>query len=72
DHGSAIYNAVGWPMRRAVEIASGDWWNNSFLMLLDAVGVRDYTIIRADLGDEHVSRRLAEALDAPLDAASRT
>lgn len=72
DHGSAFYNALGWPMRRAVEIASDTWWNNAFLMLGNAAGVADYTIIRGDLGTEHVQKRLSQALDAPLDASLTT
>ncbi len=70
DHGSAFYNALGWPMRRAVEIVSDNWWNNAFLMLCNAAGVDDYTIIRGDLGDAHIKERLLKTLDAPLDAAA--
>jgi hypothetical protein len=30
------------------------------------MGVTDYTIIRGDLGDEHVARLLNETLDRPV------
>lgn len=70
DHGSAFYNTLGWPMRRVVEIVSDGWWNNAFLMLTDAAGVDDYTIIRGDLGDAHVKELLTKTLDAPLDGAA--
>jgi hypothetical protein len=66
DHGSAIYNALGWRPKRAIELVSDDWWNNAFLMFADALGVRDITIIRADLGDAHVLSRLERALDQPV------
>ena len=67
DHGSAIYNAIGWPVRRLVEIVADSWWNNAFLMMGHAIGIRDYTIIRGDLGEDHVRQRLIQALAAPLD-----
>lgn len=70
DHGSAFYNSLGWPMRRAVEIVSDDWWNNAFLMLSHAAGIHDYTIVRGDLGDAHVEKLLTQTLDAPLDLGS--
>ncbi len=72
DHGSAIYNALGWPVGRAIEIASDTWWNNAFLMMANAAGIEDYTIIRSDLGVAHVRERLTQALDAPLDASAAT
>jgi hypothetical protein len=72
DHGSAFYNAVGWPARRIFEIVADSWWNNAFLMLSDAAGVHDYTIIRGDLGEAHVRQMFARALDAPLDASAAT
>ena len=65
DHGSAIYNALGWRPKRMVELVSDDWWNNAFLMFADALGVDDITIIRGDLGEAHVLSVLAEALDGP-------
>lgn len=66
DHGSAFYNVLHCSPRRVIEIASDSWWNSAFLMFADAYGVRDYTIIRGDLGDAHVAARLAEALDRPI------
>jgi capsular polysaccharide biosynthesis protein len=66
DHGSAIYNSLRWRPIRVVEIVSDAWWNNAFLMFADAMGVTDYTIIRGDLGDEHVARLLNETLDRPV------
>jgi len=72
DHGSAIYNAVGWPVRRCVEIVSDRWWNNAFLMLADALGIDDITIIRADLGEAHVESRLAAIFDMPVGDAAET
>lgn len=72
DHGSAFYNSLRWPVRRVVEIVSDDWWNNAFLMLADARGIRDYTIIRGDLGERHVKEALARALDRPLDRTGET
>jgi hypothetical protein len=76
DHGSAVYNTIGWPVRRVVEIVSDRWWNSAFLMLADALGIEDITIIRASLGDAHTRNRLTELLDrqtgAPLDPARRT
>lgn len=65
DHGSAFLNAVHWRPKKVIEIVSDAWWNNAFLMFADASGVKDYTIIRGDLGDAHVARRLNEALDRP-------
>ena len=67
DHGSAIYNAISWPVQRMIEVASDSWWNNSFLMMAHAVGLDDYTIIRGDLGEDHVRRRLIHALAQSLD-----
>lgn len=67
DHGSAFYNTIGWPVRRVVELVADAWWNNAFLMLADAAGTRDYTIIRVDLGEAHVQRLLEQTLAAPLD-----
>ncbi len=67
DHGSAFYNALYWRPKRVVEIVSDSWWNNAFLMLANAMGVKDYTIIRGDLSEAHVTKRLNEALDRPLD-----
>ncbi|NOX94716.1 MAG: glycosyltransferase family 61 protein [Alphaproteobacteria bacterium] len=63
DHGSAMYNALGWRPKRIVELVSDDWWNNAFLMFADAMGVDDITIIRGDLGDAHVASMLTKALD---------
>ncbi|WDI32649.1 hypothetical protein PUV54_05495 [Hyphococcus flavus] len=62
DHGSAFYNALGWRPRKVIEIVSDGWWNNAFVMLADAMGIEDYTIIRGDLGDRHVAGRLKQAL----------
>ncbi len=67
DHGSAIYNTIGWPVRRIVEIVSDAWWNNAFLMLADAIGIEDITLIRAGLGEEHIRSRLNMLLDSALD-----
>jgi hypothetical protein len=72
DHGSAYYNSLRWPVRRAIEIVSDDWWNNAFLMLSDARGIRDYTIIRGDLGEQHVREALERALARPLDQTGKT
>lgn len=72
DHGSAIYNALHWRPRRLIEIVSDNWWNNAFLMLGDAMGVDDYTIIRGSLDAAHVAKRLEEALARPLDRSRET
>lgn len=72
DHGSALYNAINWPVKRVVEIISDQWWNNAFLMMADALGINDYTIIRGDLGDAHVQALLAKTLDQPLDVSCAT
>lgn len=68
DHGSAAYNMVYWRPKRVVEFVSDDWWMNSFLFFSDAIGVRDYTIIRGDLGPDHIRRVLTETLLQPVDA----
>ena len=68
DHGSAGYNMVYWSPRRVIEFASDDWWLNAFLMFADAKGVKDYTIIRSDLGSpDDVAARTASALDLPIE-----
>lgn len=72
DHGSAFYNALRWRPKRAIEIVSDAWWNNAFLMLANAMGVEDYTIIRGSLSNAHVENRLREALDRPLDQGGKT
>ena len=72
DHGSAFYNSLRWPVRRVIEIISDDWWNNANLMLSDARGIRDYTIIRGDLGEDHVRTALECALARPLDQTHQT
>lgn len=68
DHGSAAYNMVYWQPKRVVEFVSDDWWMNSFLFFSDAIGVHDYTIIRGDLGPDHIRRLLTETLHQPVDA----
>lgn len=72
DHGSAFYNTLGWPVRRVVEIVDDAWWNNAFVMLSNAVGIDDYTIIRGDRGDQHVKAMLATVLETPLDVSAAT
>lgn len=67
DHGSAIYNALFWRTRRFIEIASTDWWNNAFLMLANAYGVKDYTIVNGVADGETVSRKIETALAAPIE-----
>ena len=67
DHGSAIYNSLRWRPKRTIEIISDAWWHNAFLMFADAMGVKDRTIIRGDLGDDHVARLLHETLDRPVE-----
>ncbi len=68
DHGSAGYNMVYWQPRRVIEFVSDDWWLNAFLMFADAKGVKDYTIVRSDLGSpEDVAARTACALDLPIE-----
>lgn len=62
DHGSASYNAIGWPVQRFVEIVSDNWWNNAFLMMANALDIHDYTIIRGDLGEDQIRGQLAKAL----------
>lgn len=69
DHGSAGYNMIYWRPRRIIEFASDAWWMNAFLMLADAMGVNDYTIIRSSLGSpEEVAAKTAAALDLPIEA----
>lgn len=71
DHGSAGYNMIYWRPRRVIEFASDAWWMNAFLMFADAMGVKDYTLIRSDLdGPETVVAKTAAALDAPIEMAS--
>ena len=67
DHGSAGYNMAYWQPKRVIEIVSDVWWMNAFLFFAKSIGVRDYVIVRSDLGDVHVQERLSQALDAPLD-----
>ncbi len=64
DHGSAAYNIVYWQPRRIIEFVSDDWWMNSFLFFTNAVGIKDYSIIRSDLGA--VAERVNAVLDAPI------
>lgn len=71
DHGAAAFNTIGWPVRRFIEVVSDRWWNSSFLMMADAIGVRDYTIIRGDLSEDHVRRQLSLTLAGPLDGGTR-
>ena len=67
DHGSAAYNMVYWRPKRAIEIVSDAWWMSSFLFFANAIGVKDYKIIRSDLGGtKKVAAKLTEALAAPL------
>lgn len=66
DHGSAIYNTIGWPVRRIVEIVNDGWWNNAFLMLADAIGIQDITLLRAGLGDAHIRKRLETLFNSPI------
>ncbi len=65
DHGSAMYNALGWRPKRVITLVSDAWWDNAFLMFSDALGVDDITIIRGDLGDAHVEALLIKTLDGP-------
>lgn len=66
DHGSAFYNSLQWRTQRVVEIVADAWWNNAFLMLADAMGIDDYTIIRGSMGDAHIVDALNAALDRPI------
>ena len=68
DHGSAAYNMVFYRPRRTIEFVSDDWWLNAFIMFADSIGVKDYTVIRSDLGaPEEVAARTAAALDRPIE-----
>jgi len=66
DHGSAGYNMIYWRPKRVIEITTDDWWMNAFLFFSDAMGVRDYTIIRVDLGAARARDMLSSALDRPM------
>ena len=69
DHGSAAYNMVFYRPRRVIEFVSDDWWMNAFVMFADSIGVKDYTIIRSDLGSQSdVASRTAAALKRPIEA----
>lgn len=69
DHGSAGYNMMYWRPKRIIELVSDDWWMNSFLFFADAIGNKDYRIIRSDLGNKtQVGAKLSEALAAPCAA----
>ncbi len=63
DHGSAGYNMAYWNPKRVIEIVSDDWWMNAFLFFADSIGVRDYVIVRSDLGGP---TRAAEKVDEIL------
>lgn len=68
DHGSAAYNMLYWRPRRIIEFASDQHWMNAFVNFSDAVGVRDYTIIRSDLGSpEDVAAKTAAVLGQPIE-----
>ncbi|MEZ5892409.1 MAG: glycosyltransferase 61 family protein [Parvularculaceae bacterium] len=64
DHGSAAYNMLYWHPRRAIEFVTDAWWMNAFLFFADAVGVKDYTIIRTD--KPGFEERLNAALATPV------
>ncbi len=69
DHGSAGYNMIYWRPKRIIEIVSDAWWMNAFLFFADAIGARDYTIIRSDHGRKaRIAEKLSQALAAPLRA----
>jgi capsular polysaccharide biosynthesis protein len=44
DHGSAIYNLIYWQTRRVVELHSPEYWDGSFLMFADGLGIHDYHV----------------------------
>lgn len=71
DHGSAVYNAIAWPVRRLIEVASDSLWNNAFLTMAQAIGICDYTIIRGDLSESHIRGQLTKTLADPLDGGAR-
>lgn len=48
DHGSALYNVLGWRSRRIVELFSPNYWDSAFLFLADGIGLCDYHLWRID------------------------
>lgn len=68
DHGSAGYNMAFWSPRRVIEFASDHWWLAAFLMFADAMGVKDYTVLRSDNGSpDDVAAKTAAVLDLPIE-----
>jgi capsular polysaccharide biosynthesis protein len=48
DHGSALCNLIFWNTRNVVELFNDSWWGNGFLMLANALGIRDYALVRVN------------------------
>ncbi|HWH81175.1 MAG TPA: glycosyltransferase 61 family protein [Burkholderiaceae bacterium] len=44
DHGSAVYNMLHWQTRRVVELYAPTYWDPSFLLLADCLGIHDYHV----------------------------
>jgi len=69
DHGSAMYNLVYWQTKRVVELHSPDYWDGSFLMFADGLGIHDYHVwmVGETMTVDALRDRAAYLLEKPID-----
>jgi capsular polysaccharide biosynthesis protein len=67
DHGSAIYNMLHWQTRRLVELFTPAYWDASFLIFADALGINDYHVwgVDSETTVDGLAQRIAGVMAKP-------